>query len=192
MGFLDRSRSGLPTSSADPDIGELIEAMERAEILCDRFNSGGSDRRALLEELFGEELDPGTTVRPSFRCDVGTNIHLGRSVMVNYDCVLLDTADIRIGDHTLIAPRTVIATSSHDFPAMQRRDVRTLSLPVHIGSDVWIGASSVILPGITVGDGAIVGAGSIVTHDVPAGEVWAGNPARRIRRCCRCASAWRL
>lgn len=182
MGFLDRARSGVPTSSADPDIDELDSAMERALRLCDMFNSGRGDRRAVLEELLGGELDPGTTVRPSFRCDIGTNIHLGRGVMVNYDCVFLDTADITVGDHSLIAPRVVIATSSHDFPAEERRHVRTLSSSVTIGSDVWIGAAAVILPGRTIGDGAIVGAGSVVTHDVPAGEVWAGNPARRIRR----------
>lgn len=183
MGFLDRARSGVPTSSADPDIDELEVAIARSTALCDRFNSPVRPdvRRRILNKLFGYKLDPGTTVRPSFRCDIGTNIHLGRGVMVNADCVFLDTADITIGDHSLIAPRVVIATSSHDFPIEDRRSVRTLSLPVTIGSDVWIGAASVILPGRRIGDGAIVGAGSVVTHDIPAGEVWAGNPARRIR-----------
>lgn len=184
MGFLDRARSGVPTSSADPDIGELEAAIARSTALCDRFNSpvGEDERRRILEELLGCDLDPGTTVRPSFRCDIGTNIHLGRGVMVNADCVFLDTADITVGDHSLIAPRVVIATSSHDFPIEERRSVRTLSSPVTIGSDAWIGAAAVILPGRTIGDGAIVGAGSVVTHDIPGGEVWAGNPARRIRR----------
>ncbi len=182
MGFIDRARSGTPTSSADPDIRELYDAIERATILCDRFNAGGCDRRAVLSELFGCDLDPGTVVRPTFRCDVGTNIRLGRAVMVNSGCIFQDTAAISVGDHSMIAPGTVIATSSHDFPVEDRRSVRTVSLPVSIGRDVWIGAAAVVLPGRTVGDGAIVGAGAVVTRDIPPGEVWAGNPARRIRR----------
>ena len=102
--------------------------------------------------------------------------------MVNYDCVFLDSAEIRVGDHTLIGPKVCIATPSHDFPVEERRKVRTVARPVRIGNDVWIGASATIMPGVTVGDGAVIGAGAVVTHDVPAGERWAGVPARRMAR----------
>ena len=184
MGFLDRSRAGVPTSTEDGDIGEFIEAMSRADSLCCRINREDDPavRRALLEELFCSDLDPGTDVRPSFRCDIGCNIHLGRGVMVNYDCVFLDSAEIRVGDHTLIGPKVCIATPSRDFPVEERRKVRTVARPVRIGNDVWIGASATIMPGVTVGDGAVIGAGAVVTHDVPAGERWAGVPARRMAR----------
>ena len=184
MGFLDRSRAGIPTSTEDEDIGEFTEAMSRADALCCRINREDDPmvRRELLEELLCSDLDSGTDIRPSFRCDIGTNIHLGRGVMVNYDCVFLDSADIWVGDHTLIGPKVCIATPSHDFSAEERRKVKTVARPVRIGNDVWIGASATILPGVTVGDGAVIGAGAVVTHDIPAGGRWAGVPARSMIR----------
>lgn len=183
MGMIERARSGVPTGMDDPDIGSFLEAIERAKGLCDRFNvcTGAEERRAILEELFGQELDGNADIKPSFHCDIGTNIHLGKQPMINYDCVFLDSADIWIGDNVLIAPKVCLATPSHDFPVEERRRIRTVARPIRIGDDVWIGAGAIVLGGITVGDGAIIGAGSVVTHDVPAGEVWAGNPARRIR-----------
>lgn len=184
MDFMDRARSGIPTSELDPDVGQLLERIERARGLCRRFNSydgpeGGG--RAILEELFGQELDEGTEICPAFRCDIGTNIHLGKRPRINYDCVFLDSADIWIGDYVLIAPKVCIITPGHNFPPEERRHIRTLAEPVRIGNDVWIGANATILPGVSIGDGAIIGAGAVVTHDVPAGETWVGNPARRIR-----------
>ena len=183
MGFLDRSRAGVSTSAEDEDIGEFIEAMDRADCLCSRINREGDPalRRVLFEELLCCDLDPETEIRPSFRCDVGLNIHLGRGVMVNYDCVFLDSAEIWVGDHTLIGPKVCIATPSHDFSVEERRSVKTVARPVRIGNDVWIGASATILPGVTVGDGAVIAAGSVVTHNIPAGMIAAGSPCRVLR-----------
>lgn len=183
MDFMDRVRAGVPTTQDDPDVGELLALLDRARALCDRFNAPGAsaaERRAVLGELFGRELDDGAEINPPFRCDIGTNIHLGRAPRINYDCVFLDTADIWIGDHVMIAPRVNIVTPSHDFPPEERRRVKTVARPVRIGDDVWIGTAATILPGVTVGDGAIIGAGAVVTRDVPAGEKWAGVPARRL------------
>ncbi len=181
---MDRARAGIVTSTDDPDLSELTDAIDRAVSLCCRFGSepDGGRRRAILEELLGCELDSGTVIKPSFRCDVGTNIHLGRNVMVNFDCVFLDSADITIGDDVLIGPRVCIATPSHDFPVEDRRRIATVARPVTIRDDVWIGASATILPGVTIGEGAVIGAGAVVTHDVPAGGRWAGVPARRMSR----------
>lgn len=184
MDFMDRARSGIPTSELDPDVGQLLEHMERARGLCDRFNSyvGPKEGRdAILEELFGQELDAESDICPTFHCDVGTNIHLGKRPRINYDCVFLDSADIWIGDYVMIAPKVCIITPGHNFPPEDRRNIKTLAKPVRIGDDVWIGANATILPGVTIGNGAIIGAGAVVTHDVPAGETWVGNPARRIR-----------
>lgn len=155
----------------------------QARGLCDRFNSYSGPkegRTRILEELFGQELDEGAEINPSFRCDIGTNIHLGKHPRINYDCVLLDTADIWIGDYVMIAPRVCIITPNHMFSPEERRRVKTVAKQVRIGNDVWIGANATILPGVSIGDGAIIGAGAVVTHDVPAGETWVGNPARRI------------
>lgn len=183
MHFMDRARSGIPTSDEDPDVGELLSCIERAGGLCDRFNtySGPREgRRRILEELFGQELDETTEVKPSFHCDIGSNIHLGKHVYVNYDCVFLDTADIWIGDYSMIAPKVCIATPNHNFTPEERRHSKTVAKQIRIGRDVWIGANATILPGVSIGDGAIIGAGAVVTHDVPEGETWVGNPARRI------------
>ena len=101
MDFLERARRGLITSDQDEDIGEFLDALERGHSLCERFNVPGTSRdarRGILEKLFGQPLDPRTSINPSFRCDVGTNIHLGRHVEVNFDCVFLDSAEITIGE----------------------------------------------------------------------------------------------
>lgn len=183
MDFLERARAGMKTSEADDDIGLFLDAMRRADVLCDRFNAPGTswpERKAILEELFDQELDDGTSVRPTFRCDIGTNITIGRHVMINYDCVFLDSAEIFVGDYTMIGPKSCIATPSHMFSAEDRRVTTTRALPVRIGNDVWIGANVTVLPGVTIGDGAVIGAGAVVTRDVPPGETHAGVPARML------------
>lgn len=185
MDFLERARRGLITSDQDEDIGEFLDALARGHSLCERFNTPGTSRdarRGILEELFGQPLDPRTSINPPFRCDVGTNIHLGRHVEVNFDCVFLDSAEITIGDNVLIAPKVCLATPGHDFPPMMRRHTATRALPIVIEDDVWIGASATVLGGVTIGEGAIIGAGAVVTRDVPPGETYAGVPARRLHR----------
>lgn len=183
MDFMERARRGMVTSEADEDIGDFLDAMERAHGLCERFNvhcTPWSERKAILEELFGQSLDDRTMVNPTFRCDIGTNISIGSNVHINFDCVILDSAEVEIGDNVLIGPKVCIVTPSHKFPPVMRRDIATVARKVVIGDDVWIGAGALILPGVTVGDGAIVGAGAVVTKDVPAGETYAGVPARSI------------
>lgn len=183
MNFMERALAGIPTSDLNPDIGELTDLLDRAARLCERFNTPGTskdDRRLILEELFGQELSEGACINPSFRCDVGTNISLGKNPRINYDCVFLDTGRITIGDYVMIGPNVCVVTPNHTFTPEERRHVKTVVKPVHIGNDVWIGASATILPGVTIGDGAIIGAGAVVTHDVPAGETWVGVPAHRI------------
>ena len=183
MDFMERARRGMVTSEADEDIGDFLDAMERAHGLCERFNvpcTPWSERKAILEELFGQSLDDRTMVNPTFRCDIGTNISIGSNVHINFDCVILDSAEVEIGDNVLIGPKVCIVTPSHKFPPVMRRDIATVARKVVIGDDVWIGAGALILPGVTVGDGVIVGAGAVVTKDVPAGETYAGVPARSI------------
>ncbi len=185
MDFMERARRGITTSDSDEDIGMFLDAMDRAHSLCERFNvpcTPWSERKSILEELFGQELDGGTSINPTFFCDVGTNITLGRSVRINFDCVILDSAEVFIGDYTMIAPKVCIATPSHMFPPEDRRRVATKALPVRIGSDVWVGAGAMILQGVTIGDGAVIGAGAVVNRDVPSGETYVGVPAGPIRR----------
>ncbi|MEO6981565.1 MAG: sugar O-acetyltransferase [Edaphobacter sp.] len=134
---------------------------------------------ALLTELLGS-CGPGSVIRPPFFCDYGYNIRIGRGVFLNFNCVLLDVTSIEIGDQTQIGPAVQIYAADHPRDPTARRANLENGRPVRIGANVWIGGGTVILPGVTIGDDAIIGAGSIVTRDVLPGTTVAGNPARRL------------
>ncbi len=135
---------------------------------------------ALLAELLAS-CGPGSVIRPPFFCDYGYNIRIGRGVFLNFNCVLLDVTSIEIGDQTQIGPAVQIYAADHPRDPVARRANLESGRPVRIGANVWIGGGAIILPGITIGDDAIIGAGSIVTRDVPRGATVVGNPARQTR-----------
>lgn len=135
---------------------------------------------ALLSELLGS-CGPGCVIRPPFFCDYGYNIRIGRGVFLNFNCVLLDVTSIEIGDQTQIGPAVQIYAADHPRDPAARRANLESGRPVRIGANVWIGGGAIILPGVTIGDDAIIGAGSIVTGNVPSGSTVAGNPARPLR-----------
>lgn len=132
---------------------------------------------ALLIELLGS-CGSGSVIRPPFFCDYGYNISIGHGVFLNFNCVLLDVTFIEIGDRTQIGPAVQIYAADHPRDPAARLTNLENGRPVRIGANVWIGGGAVILPGVTIGDDAIIGAGSIVTRDVPSGATVAGNPAR--------------
>lgn len=161
---------------------ELVAGRERSRSLCVRINAlppQEPQRRELLKQLFGAGGDTAAVTSPFF-CDYGSNIELGESVYFNFNCVLLDVCRIRIGGFTLVGPAVQIYTPLHPMDAATRR-VQEFGKPVDIGNDVWIGGGAIILPGVTIGDRAVIGAGSVVTRDIPAGVFAAGNPCRVIR-----------
>jgi maltose O-acetyltransferase len=167
----------------DPLDPGLVAARERARDLCQALNATREAqqdaRRDILRDLFG---GGGETVwmQPPFFCDYGQNIYLGERVFFNFNCVVLDVCPIRIGDYTLFGPAVQIYTPMHPFNAAQRRK-EEFGKPVDIGSDVWVGGGAIILPGVTIGSRAVIGAGSVVTRDIPEGVFAAGNPCRVIR-----------
>ena len=167
----------------DPLDAELTSARERARDLCQALNATREAqqevRRRILSELFGKG---GETVimQPPFYCDYGSNIQLGERVFFNFNCVVLDVCPVRIGDFTLFGPAVQILTPMHPFNASLRRK-QEYGKPVEIGSDVWVGGGALILPGVRVGSRTIIGAGSVVTRDIPDGVLAAGNPCRVIR-----------
>ena len=175
----------------DPLDPELVAGRERARDLCQALNAtheGEQDaRRRILRELFGAGGDT-VWMQPPFFCDYGTNISLGERVFFNFNCVVLDVCEIRIGDYTLFGPAVQIYTPMHPFNAALRRK-EEFGKRVEIGSDVWVGGGAIILPGVRIGSRAVIGAGSVVTRDVPDGVFAAGNPCRVIReiseRRCR-------
>ena len=134
-------------------------------------------RHALLRECFGA-VGMGVDVRPPFHCDYGFNIRMGEGVFLNFNCVILDVCEVVIGDRTQIAPGVQILTADHPREPAARATGQEFGRPVRIGRNVWIGAGALILPGVAIGDDAVVGAGSVVTRDVPAGATVVGNPAR--------------
>lgn len=167
----------------DPLDPELVAARTRARDLCHALNAtaaGDRDgRRRLLRELFGTGGDT-VWIEPPFHCDYGSNIELGERVFFNFNCVILDVCPVRIGSHTLFGPAVQIYTPLHPFEAELRRE-QEFGRPVEIGDDVWVGGAAIILPGVRIGARAVIGAGSVVTRDVPEGVFAAGNPCRVIR-----------
>jgi len=169
--------------------GELYRAdaallAEMGETLAwlDRYNAAGlsnGDRTALLRERLGA-VGRHVMVRPPFHCDYGFNIRLGDGVFLNFNCVLLDVVSIEIGAGTQIGPGVHIYAADHPRDPALRRQGLECGKPVKVGSNVWIGGGAILLPGVTIGDDAIIGAGAVVTRDVPPGVAVAGNPARPI------------
>lgn len=165
----------------DPADPALQAEMAATQAWLARFNAGlalpVAARRALLAERLGE-VGAAVDVRPPFHCDYGGNIRLGAGVFMNFNCVILDGAEVRIGAHTQIGPGVQILAADHPREPDLRRAGLEFARPVRIGADVWIGGGALILPGVSIGDGALIGAGSVVTRDVPAGSRAYGNPAR--------------
>jgi maltose O-acetyltransferase len=163
------------------DDPELAEDYARAQALLERYNvtrhAEQDLRDLLLRELLGE-VGEGVVVRPSLRCDYGTHIAIGARTFLNYDCVLLDVAPIRIGVACQIATCVQLVTAMHPIDPEARRLGWESAEPITVGDNVWLGSGVIVCPGVTIGDDTVVGAGSVVTRDLPPGVVAFGNPAR--------------
>jgi maltose O-acetyltransferase len=168
----------------DPFDPELVAARVRARDLCQTLNATREreedTRRRILVELFGAG-GGDVWMQPPFFCDYGSNIFLGKRVFFNFNCIVLDVCEVRIGDFTLFGPAVQIYTATHPLEAELRRS-QEFGKPVAIGSDVWVGGAAVICPGVTIGSRSVIGAGSVVTRDIPDGVFAAGNPCRVIRQ----------
>lgn len=157
-------------------------ASQRAIGVTCRINSGyhtPEELRALMSELVGYEVDPSFGLFPPIYSDFGKNIKIGKNVFINSGCCFQDQGGIELGDGCLIGHQTVIATLNHDLSPSRRGGMTPAR--VVIGKNVWVGSHSTILPGVTIGDGAVVAAGAVVTKDVPANAVVAGVPAKIIK-----------
>jgi maltose O-acetyltransferase len=163
---------------------ELSADQLRAQELLARFNCTAPDadeeRRRLLAELFAH-FGEAAVVKPTFRCDYGYNISVGPRTFVNYDCIFLDCNRITIGADVQIAPGVHIYTATHPLEAAVRRSGLEYALPVTIGDGVWLGGGAIVCPGVTIGADTVVGAGSVVTRDLPPGVLAVGNPCRVVR-----------
>jgi maltose O-acetyltransferase len=176
----EKMLAGELYNALDPD---LAASRDLARDLCQALNATREAeqdlRRNLLRQLFGKGGDT-VWMQPPFYCDYGWNIELGERVFFNFNCIVLDVCRVRIGDYTLFGPGVQILTPMHPLEAALRRK-QEFGKPIDIGSDVWVGGGALILPGVRIGSKAVIGAGSVVTRDIPDGVFAAGNPCRVIR-----------
>ena len=159
--------------------------MKRARRLTQSLNtidrSDFDGIRAIVNELFGAS-DETTFVNPPFYCDYGSNIFVGKNCFINYNCTMLDNARITMGDNCLLAPNVSIYTAGHTLYPDLRNMGYEYGVAVTIGDNVWIGGNTVICPGVHIGNNCVIGAGSVVTKDIPDWSLAAGNPCRVIRQ----------
>ncbi len=176
----DRMLAGALYRSDDP---ELVSTHLRARRLCHRLNRSGDEAdhgRAVLSELLGS-FGAGSEIRPPFHCDYGLNLFVGADCFVNFGLVALDAAIITIGDDVQIGPGVQLLTPTHPIDPDLRRAKWEAAEPIAVGANVWLGGGCIVLPGVDIGQGTVVGAGSVVTKSLPAGVVAVGNPARIVR-----------
>ena len=162
----------------------VYEEQKRARILTQKLNTmDRSDFEGLLkvtQELLQTEETP--FINPPFYCDYGNHIKVGKNFFANYNCCILDVGKVTFGDNCLLAPNVAIYTAGHPIHPDARNSLYEYGIDVTIGNSVWIGGNVVIMPGVTIGDCCVIGAGSVVTKDIPAWSIAAGNPARVIRK----------
>lgn len=167
----------------NPFAPELIQARKRAKQLCNQLNMLRADqmkaRKPLYEQLFAQVSS--AYIEPNFFCDYGSNIFLGEKFYANHNCIILDAAEVRIGNRVMLGPNVHIYTTTHPTDPIERATGKELCAPVTLGDDCWIGGGAIILPGVTIGKGSVIGAGSVVTKNIPDGVVAVGNPCRVIK-----------
>ena len=177
----EKCAAGLLYDTTTP---EREEDHVRCDDLCFDYNhtrpSDKARREELLRKIFGK-LGKNPYVEPMIQCGFGWNIEAGDNFYANNDCVFVDPAKITFGNDVKIGPQCGFYTAIHPLDLVQRRDNLEVAYPIHVGDDVWFGGHVVVLPGVTIGSGSVIGAGSVVTRDIPANVLAAGNPCRVLR-----------
>lgn len=162
----------------------LMEERIHAKDLCYKYNqtppSNLTERKAIMKELLGQTGN-NFHIEQSFWCDYGYNIVLGENFYSNHNCVILDGAKVTFGDNVFIAPNCGFYTAGHPLDVEQRNQGLEYAYPITVGDNVWFGGNVIVLPGVTIGDNTVIGAGSVVNRDIPSGVIAAGNPCKVIR-----------
>lgn len=180
--IFQRLQAGEPLRREDPEYPRFAEVVARTLRLCVEMNATATDVeqvRQRLSDIIGTAIDPTTAIFPPFHTNFGRFIRLGKNVFINHACSFLDIGGITLEDDVLIGPRVNLTTENHPLDPADRTTL--LIKPIVVKLNAWIGAGATVLPGVTVGENAIVAAGAVVTADVPANTVVAGIPARVIR-----------
>ena len=163
---------------------ELSKERIQAQTSCFRINSLSphlvEERNYIFRKLLRATKE-NFYIEPPFHCDYGYNISIGKNFYANYNCVILDCAEVLIGDNVMLAPNVSIYTAGHPLDATKRNEGWEYAIPVSIGNNIWIGGNTVINPGISIGDNTVIGSGSVLTKDIPKNVIAAGNPCKVIR-----------
>ena len=163
----------------------LLDLLTQTQEMCHDYNllrpSQTAERQALMRRILGKTGQRFKILSP-FWCDYGFNIEVGENFFANFNLVILDEARVTFGDNVFIAPNCAFYTAGHPLDVAQRNAGLEYSLPIRVGNNVWIGGNVCVMPGVTIGDNTVIGAGSVVVHDIPAGVLAAGNPCRVIRQ----------
>ena len=163
--------------------GAVMEEQKKCRAILQKLNfmdrADFDGLAAIVKELI--HTSGSAFINPPFYCDYGSHIHVGNNFFANYNCTIIDVAPVTIGDNCQMAPNVAIYTAGHPVHPAARNTAYEYGIEVTIGHNVWIGGNTVILPGVHIGDNAVIGAGSVVTKDIPAWTVAAGNPCRVIR-----------
>lgn len=174
-------RSGMWMNGFAP---EISTALSRCEELCFQLNAlsptAKQERQAIVKQLLGK-IGKQFILHSPFHCDFGFHIHIGENFVGNFNLTILDEAEVTIGDNVFIGPNCSLCTIIHALHADQRNAGIMQAKPITIGNNVWIATHVTLLPGVTIGDGAVIGAGSVVTKDIPANVIAAGNPCKVLR-----------
>lgn len=165
----------------DPDLFQRRIAAKKLFRAYNRTEDEQTETRQRLMAALFKSVGRNVWIEPDFRCEFGKNISIGDNVYINFGAVILDCAEVSIGADTLIGPNLGIYAVNHAFDAEERRKGGCMGKPVHIGKNVWLGGDVKIVAGVTIGDRAIIGTGSVVTRDIPADVIAVGNPCRVLR-----------
>ncbi len=182
MGINDKIHSNEVYFCTDDELAK--EQLLSLEILYD-FNHTRPSQQKLRQEILSQyfaEMGENCYIEPPLHANWGKHTHLGNHVYANFNLTLVDDTHIYIGDHVMIGPNVTLATAGHPIDPEYRENVAQFNVPIHIGRNVWIGANCVVLPGVSIGENSVIGAGSIVTKDIPANVVAVGNPCRILRQ----------
>ena len=174
--------AGLPQNDRAPELEARRRVAKRLFRAYNKTTEEDTEVREEIKRQLFRKVGKNVFIEPDFICEMGNNITIGDDTFFNFGCIIFDMGEVTIGKNVMFGPRVGIYTTTHAFDPDERVRNVVISKPVTIGDRAWIAADVKILQGVTIGEGSIVGAGSVVTHDIPAGVVAAGNPCRVLRK----------
>lgn len=177
----EKMLAGLPQNDRAPELEQRRIVAKRLFRAYNRTTEEDAEEREKIKQELFRSVGKNVFIEPDFICEMGNNISIGDNTFFNFNCIIFDMGEVTIGSNVMFGPRVGIYTTNHAFDPIERINSIVVSKPVKIGNRVWVAADVKILQGVTIGDDSIIGAGSVVTHDIPSGVIAAGNPCKVLR-----------